>query len=190
MKKFRKVIAMGLATMAAVSAMSVSAFAADNSTVKDNIDWSQVDTSMMVPGQEWHKYEELYLNPPVSKSRATMRTVFSGAVNDIPKNQYPITTSNKKLCDNINFEDDEIGHIEVTFTRMPNYCSSVNVSCFDLNAYEVVDWDTIDEDPNNVTSNQKVDFYVSDTSHTYILYVSQNDYDGETDNARAIVKVE
>lgn len=112
MKKSKKFLSILCAACMMLSlAVSASATSFEDDPYYFGIDWSQVDTSMCIPGTEYHRYPQ----SPISLLATADRNVFSGWVRGVPANPWP-GTSQTTLVTGLTFENNETGVVTVTFT--------------------------------------------------------------------------
>lgn len=147
---------------------------------ENEIDWSRVDTSMMIPGKNYHRS----CLPEIMPLSVSERTHYLGWVYNIPKaDGSGISTSDKSFGKTITFEDGDTGIVNVSYVQ--GYVTSINVSIFDLTSYEVCDWVTINEGETQT-------FFVDLSEygdHTFKLLISHNGTSNLT-NARVEVTIE
>ena len=167
-----------------VLSMSVSASAAgyyiNPYEDEDGIDWSRVDTSMMIPGEDYHRSSI----PAIMPLSVSERTHFLGWVYNIPKaDGSGISISDKSFGDTFTFKDGDTGIVNVEYVQ--GSVASINVSIFDYTNYEVTDWVTIE-------SGKTKSLYVDLSEygdHTFKLLISHNGTTNLT-NARVGVTIE
>ncbi len=165
MKKFKKLLSVLCAVCMMLSlAVSASAASLEDDPYYFGIDWSQVDTSMCIPGTEYHRYPQ----SPISMLATADRNVFSGWVRGVPANPYP-GTSNTTLVTGLAFESDETGVVTVTFTDSQDPSKSdVNVSIYDKDEQLISDYFSL---AYNSTAPVSKSFNV-DPTHEYNLFIS------------------
>lgn len=132
----------------------------------DEVNWSQVaDTSMMIPGQDYHRY----VMPAVMPLSNGSRIQFLGWVYNTPKaDASGVHISDKSFGKVFSFQEGDIGVVNVTYHQ--GGVSSINISIFDVTNYEVVDWVTLEE---NETESLYVDLSEVE-GHTFKTLISHN----------------
>lgn len=163
-KKFLSILCAVCMLFALAAPASAASVAPEDDPYWSGVDWDLVDTSMCVPGTEYHYYDQNVAAPLAAASR----NVQSGWVEGIPANNYP-GTSSRLLVTGLTFNSDETGMVQVSITGIRNV-SSVNISIYDKEIQAVTDYFTLDYNDTTLRTNS---FYV-DPTHEYNLYVSHN----------------
>ncbi len=196
MTKFKKITGIALAGCMALSSMMMTAGAVDmptgniGSPVMDTVlqdclvddwgvDWSKIDTSMCIPGTEYHRYPQNPVNNAITPFAAD-RAYFAGWVKGIPLNAdiAPSTFSIPNLAA-LTFEDGEDGMINVKYSQGRSALPSVNISVFDIDDACINDWFTLN-------LGDDADFYVN-PDHRYRFYMSNNHW--KSAEARMVITV-
>lgn len=177
--KIRRFLSLMCASCIVLSmAIAASATSIEDDPYYCGVDWSQVDTSMCIPGTEYHRYEQ-----PSALLLNADRVVFSGWVKGVPENGYP-GTSQWELVTGLSFEEGESGAVEVTFTDSQDpRKADVNISIYDKNDQLITDYFSLSY--NREVSATKV--LNIDPTHEYNLFIN---YQGTgLQNERVVVKV-
>ena len=140
------------------------------------VDWSKIDTSMCISGQDYHFYSQEGINSGISTS-ASSRYYFSSWVYGITENaKYALPG-----VDNLTFKDGENGLIQVQATdTTASGIKTVNISVYDITKSRISDWVTLD-------IGGSAQEFIVDPTHEYRFYVSNNHISGA--NVRIQVKV-
>lgn len=188
MTKFKKMMSVTLAGCMAASALMMSAGAVNTNASADTsasvvsnanwgspdslidshgVNWAKIDTSMCVPGKDYHFYPQSVVNDDISLT-ASARSYYSGWVYGIPKNKNvaPSTFSLPNYKD-LAFETGETGTITVSATETTSSISTVNISVYDITRSSISDWVTL-------TIGGKSKSFNVDPTHEYRFYLSNN----------------
>ena len=135
----KKCISVFLAMCMALS-MCVSASAYSDRTDALVIDWSQVDTSMLIPGVPYHRSAR----PEVMPLSTSERQHFLAWIYNVPQaDPSGLHTSDKTFGDSFKFSEGDTGCVNVSFIQSTPSVDSVNIAIFDITEYEVADWVTV-----------------------------------------------
>jgi hypothetical protein len=165
--KIKKFLSMALTVVMVCSMLALPTFAVEDPYADPyypGFDWSEVDTSMCIPYTEYHAFsQDVEFNP---RARAASRSVFSGWVYSVPKNNYP-ATSTMTIMTGLTFNTGESGRIEVSYTDCTDTSSpTMNISLYSMTTHTITDYFTISKGSSN-------SFYV-DAAGSYNIYVSNN----------------
>lgn len=159
-------------------AVGASAASIEDDPYYCGVDWSQVDTSMCIPGTEYHRYEQ-----PSTSLLSADRAAFSGWVKGVPANAS-LGTSQYALVTDLTFEEGESGTVEVTFTDSQDLSKSdVNISIYDKDDQLITDYVSL---AYNSKAPVTTSFHV-DPTHEYDLFISHQGTGLQ--NERIVVKV-
>lgn len=188
MTKMKKLLSVGLITCMASSAMLMGAGAVNTTVSKANtsnvvlnptwgapgslidkhgVDWSKTDMSMCVLGQDYHFYSQDGVASGSSAS-ASSRYYFSGWVYGIPKNAGTApNTFSLSVTDDLAFQADETGTIQVQATDTTSGIKTANILVFDVTDSHINDWITLD-----IGGSPKK--FVVDPTHEYRFYLGNS----------------